>query len=221
MSSARAELYAVLEALHIVAPLHKNVYFFIDIQAALYVIQSTSPMDYDLVNKCLDLIHTLEGVGAMVHFIWIPSHVGIPLNEKPDCLAQCALQDDTVDPGTEYTLDYVKSSIKDFVHNSISDQLELCCHRGSGTSLHYACVSQSCAYTYRKHCITRQDGNEGQIRLQILLESQCFSWCVLWVVGCVLHQGDTFCVTISWNVLSLLNLGDKVNMICIASLNIF
>ncbi|MPC08062.1 hypothetical protein E2C01_000633 [Portunus trituberculatus] len=108
-------------------------------------------MDCDLVNKCPDLIHALEGAGATVHFIWIPSHVGIPLNEKADHLAQCALQDDTLDPGTEYTLGYVKISIKDFVQSSISDQLELCCHRGSSTSLHYAHVSQSCAYTYGRH----------------------------------------------------------------------
>ncbi|MPD05525.1 hypothetical protein E2C01_101272 [Portunus trituberculatus] len=32
-------------------------------------------MDCDLVNKCLDLIHTLEGAGAMVHFTWIPSQL--------------------------------------------------------------------------------------------------------------------------------------------------
>ncbi|MPC80379.1 hypothetical protein E2C01_074957 [Portunus trituberculatus] len=61
-------------------------------------------MDCDLVTKCLDLIHALEGAGATVHFTWIPSHVDIPLNEKADRLAQCALQDDTVDPGTEYTM---------------------------------------------------------------------------------------------------------------------
>ncbi|MPC10208.1 hypothetical protein E2C01_002839 [Portunus trituberculatus] len=114
-SSTRGELYAALEALHIVAPLHKNIYFFIDSQAALYVLQSTSPIDCDLVNKCLDLIHALEGAGATVHLTWIPSHVVIPLNEKADCLAQCVLQDDTVDPGTENTLGYVKSGIKDFV----------------------------------------------------------------------------------------------------------
>ncbi|MPC82946.1 hypothetical protein E2C01_077635 [Portunus trituberculatus] len=42
MSSTRAELYAVLEALHIVVPLHKNIYFFVDSQAALYALQSTS-----------------------------------------------------------------------------------------------------------------------------------------------------------------------------------
>ncbi|MPC76376.1 hypothetical protein E2C01_070786 [Portunus trituberculatus] len=61
MSSTRAELYAVLEALHIVAS-------SIRIQAALYALQSISPMDCDLVNKCLDLIHALEGAGATVHF---------------------------------------------------------------------------------------------------------------------------------------------------------
>ncbi|MPC86695.1 hypothetical protein E2C01_081531 [Portunus trituberculatus] len=82
------------------------------VQAALYALQSTSPMDCDLVNKCLDLIHALDDAGATVHFTWIPSHVGIPLNEKTDRLAQCALQNNTMDPGTEYTLGYVKSNIK-------------------------------------------------------------------------------------------------------------
>ncbi|MPC97601.1 hypothetical protein E2C01_092921 [Portunus trituberculatus] len=60
MFSIRAEVHAVLEALHIVAPLHETVYFYIDNQAALYALQSTSPMDCDLLKKCLDLIYTLE-----------------------------------------------------------------------------------------------------------------------------------------------------------------
>ncbi|MPC71197.1 hypothetical protein E2C01_065471 [Portunus trituberculatus] len=165
MSSTRAELCAVLEALHIVAPLHKNVYFFIDSQPALYALQSISPMDCDLVNKCLDLI--LEGVGATVHFTWIPCHEGILLHEKADRLTQCALQDDTVVPGTEYTLGYVMSSMKDFVTSSINDLLELCYHRGSGTSLHCARVSQSCAYTYGRH--TASQNRVTMIKAQIRL----------------------------------------------------
>ncbi|MPC65795.1 hypothetical protein E2C01_059931 [Portunus trituberculatus] len=32
--------------------------------ASLYALQSTSHMDCDLVNKCLNLIHALEGAGA-------------------------------------------------------------------------------------------------------------------------------------------------------------
>ncbi|MPC71733.1 hypothetical protein E2C01_066019 [Portunus trituberculatus] len=130
MKSLQAIHYVQDLCLPQLAPLWLHFHCYV---TALYTLQSTFPMDCDLVNKCLDLIHALKGAGAMVHFTWIPSHMGIPLNEKPDCLAQCALKDDTVDHGTEYTLD--------FVHRNISDQLELCCHRGSSTSLHYARVS--------------------------------------------------------------------------------
>ncbi|MPC23174.1 hypothetical protein E2C01_016213 [Portunus trituberculatus] len=37
-----------------------------------------------------------------------------------DRFAQCVLQDDTMDPGTEYTLSYVKSSIKDFAWSFVA-----------------------------------------------------------------------------------------------------
>ncbi|MPC99481.1 hypothetical protein E2C01_094897 [Portunus trituberculatus] len=61
------------------------------------------------------------------------------MKKVDDRLAQCALRDDTVDPGIEYTLGYVKSSIiKNFVHSSISDQLEFCC-----------------LHLWETHCITR------------------------------------------------------------------
>ena len=49
----------------------------------------------------------------------MPSHVSIPFNEKVDKLAQLALQDETVDPGIEYTPHYVKRSIEDYVNSSI------------------------------------------------------------------------------------------------------
>ncbi|MPC69442.1 hypothetical protein E2C01_063667 [Portunus trituberculatus] len=108
---------------------------------ALYTLQFTSPLDYDLVNKCLDLIKALEGAGTTVHFTWIPSHVGILLNEKADRLPQLCPSRRHSNPGTEYTLGYVKNSIKDFVHSSISHQLEHCCHRGSGTKVFTMYVS--------------------------------------------------------------------------------
>ncbi|MPC98187.1 hypothetical protein E2C01_093543 [Portunus trituberculatus] len=65
----------------------------------------------------------------------------------PDRLAQCALQDDAVDPSTEYTLGYIKSNVKDFVHSSISDQLELCYHRGSGVLVFTMYVSPRAVLT--------------------------------------------------------------------------
>ncbi|MPC42605.1 hypothetical protein E2C01_036228 [Portunus trituberculatus] len=79
MSSTRAELYAVLEALS------KNSGCSI-----------CSP---------INLPHRLRS-GATVNFTSISSHVGILLNEKADRLAQCALHDNTVNSSTEYTLGY-------------------------------------------------------------------------------------------------------------------
>ena len=70
-------------------------------------------MDCDIVNKCLHVIPSIENTGARVHLTWVPSHVGIHCNDKAARLARRALQDDTVDPGTEGSLAYVKRCIKD------------------------------------------------------------------------------------------------------------
>lgn len=122
LSSTRAELYGILEALHIVASSLKDVFFFVDSQAALRGLLSHAPADCDLVTRCLKIIGNIEDTGARVHFTWVPSHVGILFNEKADRLAQLALQDDAVKPGPEYTMQYVKRGLKDFVNSSVTPQ---------------------------------------------------------------------------------------------------
>ncbi|KAK4312706.1 hypothetical protein Pmani_015891 [Petrolisthes manimaculis] len=151
LSSTRAELYAILQALHTVIALNKDVYIFVDSQAALYELLSTSPCDCDLVNKCFVAIDGLEQSGARVQFVWIPSHVGIKFNERADFLARQALQDDTVDPGAEYTLGYIRNKIKTYVSNTITDQLEHCCIIGSTSSRHYVDIIHNSHHTYGRH----------------------------------------------------------------------
>ncbi|MPD06614.1 hypothetical protein E2C01_102435 [Portunus trituberculatus] len=73
MSSTTPELYAVLEARR--STLWRlSITMFISLlsQAALYALQSTSPPPpwTNLVDKCVNLIHALEGAGATVHFTW-------------------------------------------------------------------------------------------------------------------------------------------------------
>ncbi|MPC62923.1 hypothetical protein E2C01_057014 [Portunus trituberculatus] len=128
MSSIRAELYAVLEAFNIVAPLHNNVYFIVDSQAALYVFQSTSSMDCDLVNECLDLIHAQESAGATVishgyPLMWV-SHLMKRQTPLPNVPFKTTTQW-TLALSTLWAMLRV-ALINDLVH-SISDQLELCC----------------------------------------------------------------------------------------------
>ena len=151
LSSTRAELYGILEALHIVAPSLKDVFFFVDSQAALRGLLSPAAADCDLVTRCLRIISNIEGTGARVLFTWVSSHVGILFNEKAHSLAQLALQDDAVDPGPEYTMQYVKRSLKEFVNSSITNDLMQGCDEGSSSCLHYVRVSQGSDYTYGRH----------------------------------------------------------------------
>ena len=151
LSSTRAELYGILEALQHVASSLKDVFLFVDSQAALRGLLSPTAADCDLVTRCLKFISDLEDSGARVHFTWVPSHVGILFNDKADRLAQLALQDDAVDPGPEYTMQYVKRSLKDFVNSSITNDLIQGCDEGSASCLHYVRVSQGSDYTYGRH----------------------------------------------------------------------
>ena len=164
LSSTRAELYAILESLHAVMALQKDVYLFVDSQAALLELLSPFPTDCDLVNRCLNSIRALEAAGARVHFTWVPSHVGIQHNEKADCLARQALQDNSVDPGTEYTLSFVQTRIKDYFSASIATQLGRCCAHGSTSSVHYVSVANHCAYPYGRHSAA-QDAVAMRLRL--------------------------------------------------------
>ena len=150
LSSTRAELYAILEALQITVALRKPVYLFVDSQCALYALLSSTPSDCDLVNKCLRALSLLENCGATAHFIWVPSHVGLPHNEKADSLARAASDDLTVHPGVEYTYNYVKGKLRSHVSESITNQLALRCQEGSPSSIHYAQISSLCSHTYGK-----------------------------------------------------------------------
>ncbi|XP_050725085.1 uncharacterized protein LOC127002873 [Eriocheir sinensis] len=148
LSSTRAELHAILESLHITVALWKTVYLFDDSQSALYALLSSSPSDCDIVNRCLSALSLLERCGATAHFIWVPSHVGLPHNEKADRLVRAASDDLIVHPSVEYTYNYVKNRLRSLVSESVTNQLALRCQDGSPSRIHYAQVSSFCTHTY-------------------------------------------------------------------------
>ena len=149
LSSTRAELYAILEGLFITASLgRKNVYFFVDSQSAFHELISSSPTDCDIVNRCLAILGMLKSNGVEVHFTWLPSHVGIPFNEKADRLARAAVENVTVIPDSEYTFNFIKNKLKCSIETTITEQLAACCYNDSQSSLHYVHVSNLCSVTY-------------------------------------------------------------------------
>lgn len=151
LSSTRAELYAILEGLHVVSGMGKNVYFFIDSQSALYELVSSSPADCDIVNRCLTVIHSMQKINLQNYFIWIPSHIGLYCNEKVDSLARQAVREIHNVPDIECTYRYIKSIVRATVTTSIDDDLNLCCEMGSASSRHFKTIFNNTDYVYGRH----------------------------------------------------------------------
>ena len=70
-----------------------NVLVCIDSQAAIRALSSPAVEPEEAVGATLDTIYKLQSDGSSVTLAWIPSHVGIPGNEKADTLASAACQD--------------------------------------------------------------------------------------------------------------------------------
>ena len=127
------------------------MYLFVDSQCALYELMSSAPNDCDLVTKCLRLLSLFKNNDVHVHFTWVPSHVGIPLNEKADHLARMAILEPVDNPGADYTYSYVRAKLRSFVAATVDDQLASCYHAGSPSSIHYVHVSNLCTFPYGRH----------------------------------------------------------------------
>ena len=87
----RAELYALLLAIDVVRrSKEKNFVTFSDYMSSLQSINGFN-LDSDLVQKFLKDYTVLAKNVKNIILCWIPSHVGIPGNEKADAAAKSAL----------------------------------------------------------------------------------------------------------------------------------
>ena len=79
--------------------LQKSIVILVDSKAALQSITSSNPKSKGkyLVYECLKVLKTLQEKHINVILQWIPSHIGVPGNEKVDNIAKSALHKNTIE----------------------------------------------------------------------------------------------------------------------------
>ena len=158
VSSTQAELYAIYVALCEVHTEDKDVRIFVDSRAALESLNSRRPEYAEIVSLCKALLKKINAT-----FYWIPSHVGIPQNERADVLAKSGAEKDEIDVICHLSIRQIRSVVRKEQY-CISRSRMMREHANSSTFKHYDTVSDHVAVTYGKDGI-RNDAVKMRMRL--------------------------------------------------------
>ncbi|XP_068234203.1 uncharacterized protein [Palaemon carinicauda] len=111
-SSTVAELHAIHEGLKMVVNKTKDIFVFVDSQSALLALNSKTSTKSEVVVLCKGLVCRLQEKGITVKFYWVPSHIGISLNEVADNLAKEATRKPDIDIETSMSLNRIKRGMR-------------------------------------------------------------------------------------------------------------
>ena len=139
-STTTAELQAIYEGLLIASLKGKDIYVFVDSQSALLSLNSVHNVNDALVSKCKAIIFELKNAGHIVQFMWIPSHIGICLNETADKLAKEALNKDPTDSEITMSFSRVKGVLASRRRQWDYEHIVKIMDSGSESMKHYVTV---------------------------------------------------------------------------------
>ncbi|XP_037821648.1 uncharacterized protein LOC119610484 [Lucilia sericata] len=122
LSSLTAELIAIREALVAAATDgFERVAILTDSRNAIISLRDSKWEDY-IVSEIIQII--ADSSMRAIHFIWVPSHMGIPINERADELARMALDCGAplqVDYSVKWALKLIRDELQDEWNHSYSE----------------------------------------------------------------------------------------------------
>ena len=147
VSSTQAELCAILHGLRELKTREGNASFFVDSRSALESLTSRHPVHGDTAMMCKAALQDLREKNRKITFYWIPSHIGLPQNERADRLAKAGTKQNTVTLTCTSSLKQVKTQIRrsQDKENTLNMARK---HTNSTTFQHYVKVLQMTDFTY-------------------------------------------------------------------------
>ena len=163
-SSTGAELHAIHEGLKVLSDCNKDVYVFVDSQSALLALNSRHTDQPQLVGQCRNLILLLRERGVSVNLMWIPSHVGLSLNEVADGLANEGAMRESIDTECAPSLIDIKNQMRRTRRDRDFGKAQDLMRGGSKSLQHYLKVANCTDATYGCTA-TRYDTVKMRLRL--------------------------------------------------------
>lgn len=149
-STTTAELIAIYEGLNVVANKRKDIYIFSDSQGALYSLNSSVCANKDVVMRCKDVVSKMQTHGNSAFFFWIPSHIGIRLNEQADSLAKEATDKTAIDIESNISISRIKKIMFSKRREWETENIRKIIENGSESLVHYLYVLENTNVTYGK-----------------------------------------------------------------------
>ncbi|XP_037772401.1 uncharacterized protein LOC119568073 [Penaeus monodon] len=165
-SSTSCELHGLLDAVSLLLRTRSNGLVICDSQSALCALSSPKPEARSLVNNILRHLVTAIRHALVIHFLWIPSHVGVAANDVVDRLAKaaCRLALPAAD-ASPATLSHYKRRIRTSAQLSTTRRRNV--ERPASVSIQHYDHFASRPYKYRRRGLLVRRHNVVAARLRL------------------------------------------------------
>ena len=181
-STTQSELMAILLALKQIRNRLNNSLIMSDSLTALQSLEKKATPHQALVNIILRKTMKLYHKGVSVKFIWIPSHIGIPGNERADMLAKEATQKEKIDYRLGISIKQIKTKIREKQLADMCTERQMQMNQSRSVQ-YYNNVASQTSYKYGRKGVSRhRDLVVARLRLGYL-----YPWQVIGV-----RQGELY-----------------------------